>query len=224
MRFMANAIRLGLIENAMICGVITDRECPANQFARDNNIWTDEIDFSEKDQLNLILKLKKLCPDIVITTVHKILSPSVVDAFKGILINLHYSLLPAFGGVIGTKPVRLALNYGARFIGTTVHLVNTLVDAGMPLVQAVIPVEKADTVESVMDTVFRCGCISLLNCVEILRLTDPQGMRNSCSCLKIRGRTVFINPMVLHCSSYETEIFWQELKSYPFSTSKKIIN
>jgi phosphoribosylglycinamide formyltransferase-1 len=215
LRFMAEAIRLGWIENAMICGVISDRECLANQFARENNIKTKEIDFSGQGQLYLIEELNHLAPTIIITNVHKILLPAVVDAFKGVLVNLHYSILPAFGGVIGTKPVSLALDYGALFVGVTVHLVNNLVDMGKPLVQAVIPVESGDTTENLMDIVFRCGGISLLNGVQILRSGGCQGDQAGNKCLKIYGRTVFINPMILYSLDFEVENFWQQLKSYP---------
>ena len=215
LRFMDEIIRLGWIKNAMICGVITDRECLANQFARENNIWTDTIDFSEPDQLNLIGELNRLAPDIIITNVHKILSLAVVDRFRGALVNLHYSLLPAFGGVIGMKPVRQALDYGAKFVGATVHLVDALVDTGCPLVQVAIPVKNGDTTDSLMDIVFRCGCIALLNGVQILRSDEQQSVYDNRHCLEICGRTVFINPMVFYCSGYQSENFWQQLKSYP---------
>ena len=220
LRFMAEAIRAGWIMNATICGVITDRECLANQFARENNIWTGEVDFSEHDQLCLIETLNRFGPDIIVTNVHKILSPQVVDAFKGALVNLHYSLLPAFGGVIGAKPVRLALDYGSLFVGTTVHLVNALVDGGLPLVQTAIPVRKGDTAENLMDIVFRCGCISLLNGVQILRPNKQRIVRDNCSYLKICDRTVVVNPMVSYYPDYEADSLWQKIKCYPSSHSR----
>lgn len=213
LRFMSDAIRLGWIENATICGVITDRECLANQFARANNIWTKIIDFSEQDQCQLMAELTQLAPNVIVTNVHKILSAAVVGAFRGILVNLHYSLLPAFGGVIGTKPVRQALDYGALFVGTTVHLVDALVDTGRPLVQAVIPVEKGDDTESLMDVVFRCGCISLINGVQALRTDERKSTKESASSFKVCGRTVFINPVILYSPDFETENFWLQLKS-----------
>jgi len=221
LRFMREVIHLGWISNATICGVITDRDCLANQFARDNNIWTIEVDFSEGNQLTLIDKLQQLKPDIIITTVHKILSSAVVDVFRGRLVNLHYSLLPAFGGVIGTTPVKLALAYGVQVIGTTVHLVDTSVDTGMPLVQTAIPVEVGDSPESLMDIIFRCGCISLLNGLQILRSDSQQPVSRFRSHLDVSGRAILINPMILYCSGYENESFWQQLKLYPLTKDNK---
>ena len=58
LRFIAEAIRLGWLKQGVICGVITDRECLANQFARDKGIWTAVIDFSQKDQFNLLEELQ----------------------------------------------------------------------------------------------------------------------------------------------------------------------
>lgn len=221
LRFIAKVISLGWISNVKISGVITDRKCLANKFAKENNIYTSVVNFSEKNQLNLINELNRLDVDIIISTVNKILLPVVVDAFKGSLINLHYSLLPAFGGSIGTTPVKFALTYGAQFVGTTVHLIDTLVDSGTPLVQAVIPVKAGDNVGSLIDIVFRCGCITLLNCIQILRPEVRQPAHVYRSLLTISGRIIVINPMFIYYSSQEDEKFWLQFKSYPLDEVEK---
>ena len=215
LRFIAEAIRLGWLKQGVICGVITDRECLANQFARDKGIWTAVIDFSQKDQFNLLEELHRLAPDIVVTNVHKILAPGIVDAFRGRLINLHYSLLPAFGGVIGMKPIRQALDYGVQFVGTTAHLVEKAVDTGQPLVQATISVAAGDTTERLMDVVFRCGCLSLLTGIQILRADGQPIGKDKRSAFEICGRSVAFSPNVAWCSGYEDEEFWHRLKTYP---------
>ena len=62
------------------------------------------------------------------------------------MINIHPSLLPAFGG--GMDAVAQALARGVKLTGCTVHLVTEEVDAGPILLQAAVPVLPGDTVET----------------------------------------------------------------------------
>ncbi|MGG1944400.1 formyltransferase family protein [Trinickia sp. NRRL B-1857] len=213
LRFIARAAELGTLPDATIAAVLTDRECLANQFAREQGLPTEVLDFGGERQQAVVTALEALAPDVVVTNVHKILSPAVIEAARGRLINLHYSLLPAYGGVIGTRPVELALANGAKFIGVTAHEVDVAVDAGRPIIQAVLPTEPADTVASVMDTIFRCGCLVLL---EALRAPGESPSRAPAR-LCIHGREVFINPALSFSVSAFDEPFWQALAAYPAS-------
>lgn len=71
----------------------------------------------------------------------RILTPTVVRAFWGRLVNVHPSLLPAFPGA---HAVRDALAWGVRVTGATVHLVDEQVDHGPILVQEAVPVLDRD--------------------------------------------------------------------------------
>lgn len=212
LRFVAESIRLGLIGDAEICGVITDRECPASQFARQNNIPVTDCDFSEKEQASVMTRLLDLDPGIIVSNVHRILSSIIVNAFRGKLINLHYSLLPAFGGVIGAKALSQALDYGVQLVGTTVHLVDDRVDAGSPVVQTAIPVIQSDEMPTLMDIVFRAGCISLLNGMELIREDKQIPCGELSSLIEISGRSVLFNPPVTLASELQDESFWRLLK------------
>jgi phosphoribosylglycinamide formyltransferase 1 len=68
-----------------------------------------------------------------------------VRAFPGRILNIHPALLPAFPGLDAQKQ---ALDYGVKFTGCTVHLVDEGVDTGPILCQAVVPVLNDDTVET----------------------------------------------------------------------------
>ncbi len=212
LRFIVEAIHLGLLADAEVCGIITDRECPASLFARQNNIGVSECDFSDKSQLRVMNKLLDLDPGVIVSNVHKILSPSVVDLFRGRLINLHYSLLPAFGGVIGVKALSQALEYGVQLVGTTVHLVDDLVDSGTPLVQAAVPVINGDEPPALMDIVFRAGCISLLTGMQLIREDKKLTLGESRSLMNISGRSVLFNPPVTSFQEFQEESFWRRLK------------
>ena len=72
----------------------------------------------------------------------RILGAGFVDAFRGRLINIHPSLLPAFPGLHVHERVLAA---GTRFSGCTVHFVGAETDAGPILLQAAVPVHPDDT-------------------------------------------------------------------------------
>jgi phosphoribosylglycinamide formyltransferase-1 len=78
----------------------------------------------------------------------RILSPVFVDAFENRIMNIHPSLLPAFGGLQGTQVHEAVLAAGVKVTGCTVHFVSNEVDAGPIVVQRAIPVHEDDSAES----------------------------------------------------------------------------
>lgn len=213
LRFLSQAAALGTLPDATIAAVLSDRECPANRFARGQGLPTQVLDFTDEGQQTVVAALVALAPDIVVTNVHKILAPSVIEASTARLINLHYSLLPAYGGLIGIRPVETALTDGAKFIGVTAHEVEVEVDAGRPIVQAVIPTRPRDTVATVMDTVFRCGCLALLEAL----IAPPGQNPTETTRLHISDREVCFNPALSFSTDVFDESFWQMLAAYPTS-------
>jgi len=77
----------------------------------------------------------------------RILDAAFVAAYRGRILNIHPSLLPAFGGkgMYGERVHRAVLASGAGVSGCTVHLVTEEVDRGPILLQAVVPVLPGDT-------------------------------------------------------------------------------
>ncbi len=75
----------------------------------------------------------------------RILSPRVVRAFAGRMLNVHPSLLPAFPGA---HAVRDTLMWGAKLSGATVHIVDEEVDHGPIVLQEAVPVLDRDDVSS----------------------------------------------------------------------------
>lgn len=72
----------------------------------------------------------------------RVLTPYLVGAWQGRMINIHPSLLPAFPGL---DTHARALEAGVKLHGCTVHQVTEGVDAGPILAQAAVPVLPDDT-------------------------------------------------------------------------------
>jgi phosphoribosylglycinamide formyltransferase-1 len=72
----------------------------------------------------------------------RLLTPFLVDAWAGRMLNIHPSLLPSFPGL---NTHARALSAGVKLHGCTVHLVTEAVDAGPILAQAAVPVLPGDT-------------------------------------------------------------------------------
>jgi phosphoribosylglycinamide formyltransferase-1 len=75
----------------------------------------------------------------------RLLSPALVAAFRGRILNVHPALLPAFPGL---HALRQALDYGVKVTGATIHFVDEGVDTGPIVLQAAVPVRDDDTEES----------------------------------------------------------------------------
>ncbi|RLS79239.1 MAG: phosphoribosylglycinamide formyltransferase [Planctomycetota bacterium] len=85
---------------------------------------------------------------------------AIPQQFVGRVINIHPSLLPAFGGkgFHGMHVHRAVLERGCTVSGCTVHLVDAEYDHGRILLQRTVPVLRDDTPESVAARVFAAEC------------------------------------------------------------------
>ncbi len=82
----------------------------------------------------------------------RLLTPFLVDAWAGRMLNIHPSLLPAFPGL---DTHARALAAGAKLHGCTVHLVTQGMDEGPILAQAAVPVLAGDTEDDLAERVLR---------------------------------------------------------------------
>jgi phosphoribosylglycinamide formyltransferase-1 len=80
----------------------------------------------------------------------RLLTPVLVDAWSGRMLNIHPSLLPAFPGL---HTHARALAAGVKLHGCTVHLVTQQMDEGQILAQAAVPVLDGDTEVTLADRV-----------------------------------------------------------------------
>lgn len=90
--------------------------------------------------------IERYRPDLVaLAGFMRILTPDFVARFRGRLINIHPSLLPAYGGLDTHARV---LQDGVKIHGCTVHFVTADLDHGPIIIQSAIPVVAGDTAQT----------------------------------------------------------------------------
>src|SRR4029079_17447376 len=100
----------------------------------------------EEHEREIIVALRERHVDLVCLAGYmRLLSPCFIEAFRGRILNIHPSLLPAFPGL---DAQRQALEHGAKVSGCTVHFVDETLDGGPIIAQRAVPVMEGDTVES----------------------------------------------------------------------------
>jgi len=82
----------------------------------------------------------------------RIISPEFVKKYKNRIINIHPALLPAFPGLDSQKQT---LEYGAKYSGCTVHFVDSGMDSGPIIIQAVVKVKENDTIQSLSKRILK---------------------------------------------------------------------
>lgn len=94
---------------------------------------------------------------VVLAGFLRILGPAVLQAYAGRILNVHPSLLPAFGGsgCYGLRVHQAALQRGVKVSGATVHLVTEEVDGGPILMQKAVEVLEDDTPETLQQRILR---------------------------------------------------------------------
>ena len=108
---------------------------------------------------------------IILAGFLRILSPQVIRAYEGRIINVHPSLIPSFcgEGYYGLKVHEEALARGVKVTGATVHIVNEIPDGGPILLQKAVEVWPEDTPETLQRRVMeRAEWILLPQAAEML--------------------------------------------------------
>ncbi len=88
---------------------------------------------------------------VVLAGYDRILSPVLLEAYPRRVLNIHPSLLPAYGGkgMVGMRVHQAVVAAGERESGCSVHIVTEAVDEGPVLGQARVTLDPADTAELV---------------------------------------------------------------------------
>ncbi|HYH84026.1 MAG TPA: phosphoribosylglycinamide formyltransferase [Pyrinomonadaceae bacterium] len=148
MTALADAVRDGRVEGAEIAVVLSDKPSAAGRVrARDRGLKTALVERKgrtrEEHELEIIAELRKRGVEIVCLAGYmRLLSPCFIAEFRGRILNIHPSLLPAFPGL---DVHRRTIEQGVKFSGCTVHFVDETLDGGPIITQRVVPVLDSDT-------------------------------------------------------------------------------
>lgn len=109
------------------------------------NICINHRNFDSREEFDqaVVAALQEVGTELVVLAgFMRIISAVFLQAFPQRIINIHPALLPAFPGLQVQKK---AIEYGAKFSGCTVHLVDGGVDTGPIIAQAIVPIFTADS-------------------------------------------------------------------------------
>ena len=145
---LADAVREGRVPGAEIAVVLSDQPSAAGRVrARDRGLKRALVErrgrTREEHEREIISALRAHGVEVVcLAGFMRLLSPCFVEGFRGRILNIHPSLLPAFPGL---DAQRQAVEHGVKFSGCTVHFVDETLDGGPIVTQRVVPVLDSDT-------------------------------------------------------------------------------
>jgi phosphoribosylglycinamide formyltransferase-1 len=96
----------------------------------------------------------------------RIVSPAFVQQWRGRMLNVHPSLLPAFGGLMNARVHEAVLAAGVAETGCTIHQVTEEVDGGSIVLQKRCAVLPGDSVDTLKD---RVQALEQIAFVEVLQ-------------------------------------------------------
>lgn len=173
-----------------IAAVISNRaDAEGLQTARNMGVATAILshkDFADRASFDAALAntIDAYAPDfVVLAGFMRILTADFVERYRGRLVNIHPSLLPAYTGI---NTHARALLDGVKIHGCTVHFVTPDLDHGPIIIQAAIPVLQSDTAQTLA---------ARLLCEE--HRIYPQAIRWLCQnqiTLDAHDRVIFLTP------------------------------
>jgi len=155
---------------ARVAAVVANRgDAPGLDIARRHGVDTAVVahrDYPDRAQFDAALGvvIDRHEPALVVLAGFlRVLTPLLVERYQGRMINIHPSLLPAFGGL---DTHRRALDEGVRVHGATVHYVSGALDAGPIIAQAALAVAPDDTEQALAARVLALEHVLLPRCIE----------------------------------------------------------
>lgn len=137
------------------CIITNKRDAGVVQVAEHFGIPCFMIPFVKRDEKDIVSELSGILKMqniefICLAGFLKKIPGAITEVFKQKIINIHPSLLPAFGGhgMFGRNVFDAVLKAGVRVTGVTVHRVSEEYDEGAGIFREEISVDDDETVES----------------------------------------------------------------------------
>lgn len=160
MQAIIDAMEAGELPEAEISAVISNRQdAIALERARKHDldaVWIDPKDYTGRESFDR--QVAKVLDEYEVELVlmigyMRIVTPWFVKRYEGRMLNVHPSLLPAFGGGMDTDVHQVVLDSGVKVTGCTIHFVTEEVDSGPIVYQQAIEIAEDETVESLKQKV-----------------------------------------------------------------------
>jgi len=151
-----DACAKGLVNAEVVAVVSDDPDSQAMQRARKAKVPAHGIapggkGMRAQHEAEVQRVLDEARPEIIVLAGYmRVLSPAFCQAWRGRIVNIHPSLLPAFQGRDGQGD---ALAHGVKVTGCTTHFVDETVDGGPIILQAAVLVRDGDTRDTLADRV-----------------------------------------------------------------------
>lgn len=142
--------------NAEIKLVISDKQAPVLKKARDRGItalYINPADYNSKlDYEHILVKtMQEYNVGLVVLAGYmRLIGKEILQTFKLRIVNIHPALLPSFTGLHAQKQ---AVDYGVRYSGCTVHLVDEGMDTGPIILQKAVPVYQDDDEDTLAERI-----------------------------------------------------------------------
>lgn len=138
----------GKIENINISLLVTNNP-DAYVIERAKKYDINRAVFSPKNFIDKIsyesaileLLVKNNIDFIVLAGYMRLIGGTILNSYEGKIINIHPSILPAFKG---KDAIQMALDYGVKYTGVSIHWVDKGMDTGKIIAQEVVRVEDVD--------------------------------------------------------------------------------
>jgi len=154
MQAIAQACADGRVDGEVVVVIGNSADSPALARAREMGLHSCDVSSRMDEEVYadaLLGRLRLYEADLICLAGYMRKVPdAIVSAYRGRMMNIHAALLPAFGGqgMYGHHIHQAVLDYGAKVSGCTVHFVDAGYDTGPIILQAPVPVEEGDTVET----------------------------------------------------------------------------
>ncbi len=159
------------------CGevvIVASNRAGAGALARARDAGVDALVFDARseDDLSRILTGRDI-QLIALAGYLRLIPPSVIEKFRGRIVNIHPGPLPRFGGagMYGLRVQEAVLAAGLTETAVTVHQVTEQYDAGPPLATWPVPVIANDTPDSLAARVLRVEHIIFPRILDALAAT-----------------------------------------------------
>ena len=158
MTALADAVRAGRVPGAEIVLVLSDQPRAAGlAHAAERGIETLAVErrgrTREEHDREIVEALRARRVHVICLAGYmRLLSRGFVEAFRGRILNVHPSLLPAFPGL---DAQRQAVEHGVKWSGCTVHFVDETLDGGPIITQRAVPVSDSDTPDTLAARILR---------------------------------------------------------------------